>query len=28
LLGFAFDRIFRFLVARTLARFMSFVTVT
>jgi len=28
LLGFAFDRIFRFLVARTLARFMSFVAVT
>ena len=28
LLGFLFDRIFRFLVARTLARFMSFVTVT
>jgi NitT/TauT family transport system permease protein/taurine transport system permease protein len=28
LLGFAFDRIFRFLVARTLARFMSFVTAT
>jgi NitT/TauT family transport system permease protein/taurine transport system permease protein len=28
LLGFVFDRIFRFLVARTLARFMSFVTVT
>ena len=28
LLGFAFDRIFRFLVARTLTRFMSFVAVT
>src|SRR5205085_1672010 len=28
LLGFVFDRIFRFLVARTLARFMSFVAVT
>src|ERR1700746_3750797 len=28
LLGFLFDRVFRFLVARTLARFMSFVTVT
>ena len=27
LLGFAFDRIFRFLVARTLSRFMSFVAV-
>ena len=28
LLGFVFDRIFRFLVARTLARFMSYVAVT
>ena len=28
LLGFVFDRIFRFLVARTLTRFMSFVAVT
>jgi NitT/TauT family transport system permease protein/taurine transport system permease protein len=28
LLGFMFDRIFRFLVARTLTRFMSFVAVT
>jgi ABC-type nitrate/sulfonate/bicarbonate transport system permease component len=28
LLGFVFDRIFRFLVARTLARYMSFVAVT